>query len=155
MSESKNFYEQIDALIKQKYENNSDALREAIQSIATEREAKSRIVIQEPIREEIPQYPMYARGRRKITTEIVTAFLQKRSKRLGNTETDGRVLYLHGNAIARWSDSGHIEIRSAGWETTTTKERLNALPNVSIYQKNWEWHLNGQPWNNTREWTRV
>ena len=33
-----------------------------------------------------------------------------------------------------------------GWNTATTKERLNALPDVSIQQVRGEWFLNGREW---------
>ena len=46
-----------------------------------------------------------------------------------------------------------LSISNAGWQSNTTKERLNGLPNVGIYQKNWQWYLNGNEWNG--EWTRV
>ena len=52
---------------------------------------------------------------------------------------------LHGNCIA-WFDtaSNDFNISSAGWETVTTKSRLNALldefrDGAKIFQKNWEW----------------
>ena len=34
------------------------------------------------------------------------------------------------------------------WFTPTTKERLNALPDVNIVQRNFKWYLNGnlKPW---------
>jgi len=58
--------------------------------------------------------------------------------------TEMQVL-LHGNLIA-WLDTAtnDLSISSAGWETVTTKSRLNALleefrDGASIFQKNWEW----------------
>ena len=39
------------------------------------------------------------------------------------------------------------QIINAGWFSNTTKERLNALPNVHITQKNWVWYLNEKEWN--------
>ena len=57
---------------------------------------------------------------------------------------------LHGNCIA-WFDtaSNDFNISSAGWETVTTKSRLNALldeftcgaGNAKIFQKNWQWFI--------------
>jgi hypothetical protein len=59
------------------------------------------------------------------------------------------ILKLHGNAIAyRYNDPQRtLSITNCGWESNTTKERLNALPNVNIVQKNWIWYLNGKEWN--------
>lgn len=63
-------------------------------------------------------------------------------------------MYLHGNCIAKKivksKDSGdtiissRIYISDAGWRTTTTKERLNGIPWVSICQKKGVWYLNGK-----------
>ena len=63
--------------------------------------------------------------------------------------TEMQVL-LHGNLIA-WLDTAtnDLNISSAGWETVTTKSRLNALldeftcgaGNAKIFQKNWQWFI--------------
>lgn len=57
------------------------------------------------------------------------------------------VMRLHWNAIARRKlGTLVVEITDAGWATTTTtKERLNGLPWVSISQKKGVWYLNGKP----------
>ena len=89
---------------------------------------------------------------RKITRGVTTAFLNRVPKTMGNTHTDGTALYLHGNKIAEYRED-ELYITSAGWETNTTKERLNALPGVSITQKNWNWYLNSEPWNG--QWVKV
>ena len=39
-----------------------------------------------------------------------------------------------------------LSITNCGWETATTKERLNALPNVRIQQKKGIWYLNDVEW---------
>lgn len=59
------------------------------------------------------------------------------------------VLSLFGNEIAyRYNDPQQtLVITNCGWKTNTTKERLNALPNVHIYQSNGVWYLNGNEWN--------
>ena len=56
---------------------------------------------------------------------------------------------LHGNIIAQISNFGDIKLSSCGWQTVTTKSRLNAIldvffHNVSIVQKNFEWLIDGQ-----------
>ena len=48
---------------------------------------------------------------------------------------------------------GILSISNAGWESNTTKERLNGLPGVSIRQKNWSWFLNGEEWDGN--WKRI
>ena len=69
----------------------------------------------------------------------------KRQKENGIT-TEVNVL-LHGNCIA-WFDtaSNDFNISSAGWETVTTKSRLNAIleefaPERRVFQKNWQWFV--------------
>jgi hypothetical protein len=59
------------------------------------------------------------------------------------------ILKLHGNRIAfRYNDPENtLSISNCGWRTNTTKERLNAIPGVSIQQKAGEWYLNGEKWN--------
>lgn len=89
---------------------------------------------------------------RVVTKNIVSAFLNRTKKASGNTTTNGASLFLHGNEIARHTHRG-LEITNAGWFSNTTKERLNALPNVSICQKARVWYLNGIKWNG--EWTVV
>ena len=90
---------------------------------------------------------------RKITRDIIAAFLMREERRIGNSHTDGRTLYLHDNAIARWDDHGQLWVTNAGWKSVTTKERLNGLPGVSIYQKDFTWYLNGHAWNG--DWVRI
>lgn len=82
---------------------------------------------------------------RKVTQEICSAFEQRRKRTLGNTHTDGDALFLHGNKIAEWRGNDKW-ITIAGWQTKTTKERLNGLAGVSLSQKNFQLYLNGHEW---------
>lgn len=63
---------------------------------------------------------------RKVTKEIVTAFLKKESKRSSNTSTDGDSIILHGNIIA-FRRGNSIIATLSGYPTVTTRERLNGL----------------------------
>ena len=89
---------------------------------------------------------------KKITRESVNAFMEARSFKKGNMTIEVlpnvTIMLLHGNAIAyRFNDPERtLTITNRGWFTNTTKERLNALPNVRIHQKNWQWYLNGVQW---------
>lgn len=89
---------------------------------------------------------------RKVTQQIVNAFVQGRKLKSGNTETDGNAIWLHGNKIAEKRD-GALYITNAGWASNTTKERLNGLPDVTINQKAGVWYLNGKEWDG--EWAGV
>lgn len=82
---------------------------------------------------------------RKVTREIVAAFMNHETKRVNNSYTDGTTLYLHGNEIAIHVKGG-IEVSNAGWFSNTTKERLNGLLGVRVCQKNHQWYLNDEPW---------
>lgn len=86
---------------------------------------------------------------KKITELAARAFINRKPFRRANTWTDGTTLYLHGNVIARW-DNGILQIRSAGWETKTTKERLNGVLSLlnlpRITQKNYTWYVGDMPW---------
>lgn len=91
---------------------------------------------------------------RKITKEIVAAFMNHETKRIGNSHTDGTSLYLHGNEIAVHVMGG-IEVTTAGWNTPTTRERLNGLPGVRVNVKQGQLYLNDTPWNGTYCFIRV
>ena len=90
---------------------------------------------------------------RVITKQSIKAFMNAEPFKKSNMEVEVlpnvTVLKLFGNRIAyRYNDPERtISITNCGWDTPTTKERLNALPNVSIQQKNFEWFLNGEKWN--------
>ena len=69
----------------------------------------------------------------------------------GNTtvETDkegNQFVTLHGNLIAQISNFGDIKLSSCGWQTVTTKSRLNAildtfLSGIGVYQKDFIWYI--------------
>ena len=94
------------------------------------------------------------------------AFIDGTPFRRDNTEvrvTDYAVsIYLFGNKIAtRYIGLGlmfdvkkpnEVIITNCGWPTNTTKDRLNALPNVRINQLKGVWYLNGEKWDGS---TRV
>ena len=98
---------------------------------------------------------------RIVTETVVRAFINRKKCTVGNTYTDGTTLYLHRNAIARWTDKNELLVCSAGWETRTTKERLNGLfsfinrNDLFISQKNWVWYLGNTAWPDTREWILI
>lgn len=63
---------------------------------------------------------------RAVTSQIVQAWRQGVSKTVGNTRTDGERIWLHGNCIAK-RDGISVYITSAGYNTLTTRERLNGI----------------------------
>ena len=85
---------------------------------------------------------------RKVEQQMNEAILNRKDFRKDNTEvitiSDCSFVYLHGNHIATVGDT--LDICDAGWQTVTTKSRLNALCNefaegCYVFQKNFEWFL--------------
>ena len=56
-------------------------------------------------------------------------------------------VYLHGNHIATYfHDTRELQLFDGGWQSVTTKSRLNALlsefkPGFGVFQKNWQWFI--------------
>lgn len=89
---------------------------------------------------------------KKITKKAIEAFLEGTDFNLDNTNVEFNDNYtylrLHGNIIARKLsiEPYRIEITTAGWNTATTKERLNGIPGVYVCTKARQLYLNGEPW---------
>jgi hypothetical protein len=81
---------------------------------------------------------------RKITKEIKQAFDERRPLAIGNTTTDGNRVWLHGNLIIK-REGDKVLGTLAGWNTPTTRERLNGITSGSWTQQNWEPFHNGKP----------
>lgn len=91
---------------------------------------------------------------RQVTVDILRAFVNRNRKKIGNTFTDGHNVWLHANIIVRRDEeTGIVYIRTAGWNTVTTRERLKAFTNKSLYQKNHILYLDGKEWNG--DWTQA
>jgi hypothetical protein len=103
---------------------------------------------------------------RAITKEAVAAFIAGESFNKANTEVriverPGETLVellLHDNPIARRWGNGlrggpWTEVTTAGWDTVTTRERLNGIPGVSVHRAKSILHLNDKPWHGA--WTVV
>jgi len=94
---------------------------------------------------------------RKIERDMNTAIRFRRNMSKQNTSVkcfknrDGITtemdVFLHGNHIASLDTATHkLTIKDGGWQSVTTKSRLNALldefvPSMGIFQKNWEWFV--------------
>ena len=87
---------------------------------------------------------------RKIETEMNAAIASGTNWSKANTSVtfEGEVaeVRLHGNLIAKIGE-GFIELFDGGWQTTTTKSRLNAildangLPGERVFAKRFEWFV--------------
>mgnify|MGYP003331041704 CR=1 FL=1 len=88
---------------------------------------------------------------RKIESQMTTAISRRDNWSKSNTQvtTDSNgdsSVYLHGHRIATVHSNNDITLSSCGWETVTTKSRLNAildtfLHGASIFQKDWQWYF--------------
>ena len=93
---------------------------------------------------------------RTITKESITAFMNaerfKKANMIVEVLPNVTLLKLHNNTIAYRYNAPQrtLTISNCGWFTPTTKERLNALPNVNIYQKAFKWYLNGKEWDGSK-----
>ena len=90
---------------------------------------------------------------RVIERQMIDAVINKNDWRKDNTEViyspsrDVCCVYLHKNFIAT-IDNNSVEIYDGGWQSNTTKSRLNALINglcdgyrQGIFQKNYKWFI--------------
>jgi hypothetical protein len=88
---------------------------------------------------------------RKIERLMNKAITEGKDFKLDNTEvvscTNVSDVFLHGNLIARIGETW-IELFDGGWQTATTKSRLNAIlaeygcPGECVFQKNFQWFIN-------------
>ena len=86
---------------------------------------------------------------RKVTQEVVSAFMQGKACRSSNTQTDGQSLWLFFNKIAEHRHDG-LYITDSGWVTKTTGDRLRALPDIILQRTTIggesTWVLNSKLW---------
>ena len=81
---------------------------------------------------------------RKVTQRIKQAFEQGKSLKVDNTRTDGQTVWPNGNAIVKRDPDWLVRWSLAGWNTSTTRERVNGIANAGVHQVKFEPILNGQ-----------
>ena len=86
---------------------------------------------------------------RKIERLMNDAITNGKDFKLDNTEviscSNVSDVFLHGNLIARIGETW-IELFDGGWQTNTTKSRLNAILSAHgngeyVYQKDFQWFV--------------
>lgn len=86
---------------------------------------------------------------RNVTQQIASMLYARSAGAVSNStvinEGGTGKLYLHGNLIAEW-DGSKLRLLDAGWQSNTTKERLNGILEVfgfgeRVVQRNFEWHV--------------
>ena len=90
---------------------------------------------------------------RQITETVVGAFLRGEACKLKNTRTDGTSLWLFDNMIASYTREYGMQITTAGWNTQTTRERLNGITGVHVTTRRGKLYLNGNEWSG--DWTFI
>ena len=91
---------------------------------------------------------------KQITKKIKNAFEQGKSLKVGNTETDGKTVWLHGSPIVKRDFDGLIRASLAGYNTQVTRERVNGITGLSFRQKKGKAVLNDQEINSS-DWFAV
>ena len=89
---------------------------------------------------------------RKIEQQMNNAIQNNLNWQSANTavtfdeESNVSTVFLHGNLIAEVDDKG-IKLYDGGWQSNTTKSRLNAIlsehgiAGEGVFQKNFEWFI--------------
>jgi GTP:adenosylcobinamide-phosphate guanylyltransferase len=90
---------------------------------------------------------------RLIEQQMINAIKERKTLCKANTsvtynhQTNSSCVYLHGNHIATVGVN-YVEIFDGGWQSNTTKSRLNAIINglcdgrmFGVFQKNYEWFI--------------
>ena len=76
-------------------------------------------------------------GAKQILVQLLTVLLK----------IENCFVYLHGNHIATYNYANReLALYDGGWQSNTTKSRLNALCNelatgFGVFQKNWNWFV--------------
>ncbi len=82
---------------------------------------------------------------RKVTSDIKQAFEQGTPLKIGNTRTDGTSVFLHDNEIVRRDISGVVFATLAGYNTPTTRERVNGITGMGFHQVGFVACIDGGP----------
>ena len=87
---------------------------------------------------------------RKITKESIKAFYNrepfKKSNMIVENKEGKTYLKLFDNVIAILDEANELYITTAGWNSVTTRERLNGLSEIRLGTKKEQLYLNNIPW---------
>jgi hypothetical protein len=78
---------------------------------------------------------------------MVKGISYRTQRKIGNNtyayiEHDGSVsIQLHGTKVVVIYPNGLYKLNSGGWQTSTTKDRINKYSPVKVYQKKHVWYL--------------
>ena len=81
------------------------------------------------------------------------------SRKIANNTTlrrdgDEFVVRLHYTDIVRYHADDTVTLNSGGWQTVTTKQRMNLLTNLRVYQRDYTWYVveAGASWDDAMEY---
>ena len=80
-------------------------------------------------------------------TQLVLGKNNRMERKVGNNtrariKPDGSVAFqLHSTDVVTIHDDDSATLRTGGWNSPTTKERINRYSPVYVKQINWEWYL--------------
>ena len=87
---------------------------------------------------------------RKITKESIKAFYNREPFKKSNMTVENKegktYLKVFDNVIAILDEVNELFITTAGWNSMTTRERLNGLSGVRLGTKKEQLYLNNIPW---------
>ena len=87
---------------------------------------------------------------RKITKESIKAFYNREPFKKSNMTVENKegktYLKVFDNVIAILDEVNELFITTAGWNSMTTRERLNGLSGVRLGTKKGQLYLNNIPW---------
>ena len=82
-------------------------------------------------------------------TKMVLGKRNRGQRKVGNNtyayiQADGSVaIELHGTNVVVIYPDDSVMLNSGGWRTHTTKKRINQYSPFKVYQKNYQWYLEG------------
>lgn len=96
---------------------------------------------------------------RKIEQQMLYAIQQRKNWQLSNTQVTVHggtiVVRLHGNIIAEITSTA-LFLSDAGWRSSTTKSRLNAILQhyklPLVYQKQYQWYIGDELWTGSKKY---
>lgn len=78
---------------------------------------------------------------------MVRGKTNRERRKVGNN-TYAEILYdgsvgitLHSTCVVRIHEDGTYTLSNGGWQTPTTKDRINQYSPVRVYQRNYEWFV--------------
>ncbi len=84
----------------------------------------------------------------KNYSEAESILKNRQSRKVGNNTylerySDYIAVRLHWTEVVRYLPNGDVQLNSGGYRTATTKARINEFSPASVYQRDFQWFVNG------------